>query len=81
MFWMNFYNYINEKDELDNIINILKTKCKNNLKATLDGHFIYKGMKNISNNFFVDYENKRSERQSRNTYNYYTVMFSEILES
>lgn len=78
---MKFYNFLNENDNLDKIINILKTKCRKNLKDTLDGYVIYKGMIFVPKSYFVDYKEKRKERRSKNTYNYYTIMFSEILDS
>jgi hypothetical protein len=79
---MNFKNYINESSRrtpilLDKLRDILTKECKKNLKATLDGNVLYRGVKSdMTDPVFLGDSNKGRERVSSNTQNYYNLFFS-----
>lgn len=84
---MRLYSFLNEainnvETEInkDEFYKLLKEKCKNNLKDVLNSKsiHIYRGIK-IDDRFLKFTGNKI--RKSANTSNYYTILFSDILES
>lgn len=65
----------------DDVLNILKTKCKNNWKAIQEKKvpIIYRGDRKLTRSFGL-FDGK-DIRKSANTSNYYTILFSQILKS
>lgn len=55
---------------------LLKTNCSEALKAFSTGHQIYKGLQ-LTGNFYKT-DPSLIERASANTYNYYTILFSNL---
>lgn len=84
---MRFLKYLNEETttyltkniKTENAIEILKTKCKNSLSDILNNKFyLYKGISSNENFLLFD---GQGTRKSAYTSNYYTLLFSDILES
>ncbi len=82
---MKLYNYLNE--QRSNIINIddfvsnVKQKCKKTLSLYQQtGKFIYRGLDNVNPVLSID-SSKSTSRVSKNTANYYTILFDYVLPS
>jgi len=81
---MRLINFLNEIVEIktteEEFYKILKEKCSKNLKYMLDNKFyLYRGIHNAKNQFLKFDGSKK--RKSAYTKNYYTILFSELLDS
>jgi hypothetical protein len=76
------YNYLTEQRSniinIDNFVSNVKQKCKKILSAYQRYGFIYRGLNNVNPVLSID-SSKSLSRVSKNTANYYTILFDYVL--